>query len=300
MVILNHAKIILVGVISAFVAITTSLLGITGTIIGSVISSVLYNVLSEALEKPVAGKSLNRNFEWEIAYVFPLIVIALIQLILIFALLAQWGFLPNTFLNLYLLLQDLVSNNLYRVLGFALLVMSIYPFILKPEYVNKTQGIAIAGVGLIFLARGFVDLNNRITDIYDDIFIYFDFPIAIIAFTVLAIIIIRIIISAYNSRGEVIEDNQNVRKVPNSINYDDLIRNRNRRKPKQNPPRKTMPSKIDKDEIIVDHSHDDEIIADSSKANHQNGIDKSQRRIINQSSDKIHFESNDLLDDYKR
>lgn len=300
MVILNHAKIILVGVISAFVAITTSLLGITGTIIGSVISSVLYNVLSEALEKPVAGKSLNRNFEWEIAYVFPLIVIALIQLILIFALLAQWGFLPNTFLNLYLLLQDLVSNNLYRVLGFALLVMSIYPFILKPEYVNKTQGIAIAGVGLIFLARGFVDLNNRITDIYDDIFIYFDFPIAIIAFTVLAIIIIRIIISAYNSRGEVIEDNQNVRKVHNSINYDDLIRNRNRRKPKQNPPRKTMPSKIDKDEIIVDHSHDDEIIADSSKDNHQNGIDKSQRRIINQSSDKIHFESNDLLDDYKR
>lgn len=295
---MNHAKIILVGFISAFVAVTTSLLGITGTVIGSVISSVLYNVLSEALEKPVSDKSFNRSFEWEIAYVFPLIVIALIQVLLILALLAQWGFLPYTFLNIYLSLQDLVSNNLYRVLGFALLVMSVYPFILKPEYVNKVQGIAIAGVGLIFLARGFVDLNNRVTDIYDDIFIYFDFPIAVIAFIVLAIIIIRIIVSAYKSRKEGDVQTQNVRKVRNSINYDDVIKSRRRQKPRKNPPRNAPPREINKEETIADPKDSEEIIVDHS--NQEPNINKSHKKSINQSSDKIHFESNDLLDDYKR
>ena len=69
---MNHSKIILVGCISAFVAITTALLGVAGTIIGSVLSSVLYNVLSEALEKPVENAKISTNFEWDIAYVFPL------------------------------------------------------------------------------------------------------------------------------------------------------------------------------------------------------------------------------------
>ena len=102
--------------ISAFVAITTAVLGVAGTIIGSVLSSVLYNVLSEALQKPVDNAKLKANFEWEIAYSFPLIVMALIQLLLIFAMLSEMGFLPSTFLNVYLSLQNVADNNLYRVL----------------------------------------------------------------------------------------------------------------------------------------------------------------------------------------
>ena len=103
---MNHSKIILVAFISAFVAITTAVLGVAGTIIGSVLSSVLYNVLSEALQKPVDNAKLKANFEWEIAYSFPLIVMALIQLLLIFAMLSEMGFLPSTFLNVYLSLQQ--------------------------------------------------------------------------------------------------------------------------------------------------------------------------------------------------
>lgn len=287
---MNHAKIILVGVISAFVAITTSVLGITGTIIGSVISSVLYNVLSEALDKPVSDSSFNSNFEWEMAYVFPLIVIALIQLLLILAFLDEWNLVPHTFLTIYWSLQNLVNNNLYRVLGLALLVMSVYPFILKPEHVNKVQGMAIAGVGLVFLARGFVDLNNRITDIYDDVFIYFDFPIAVIAFTILAIIICRIIISAYRSRHEVDEKTKSVR-VHNPENHKEKIVRRSRgRKPVRNLSIRERIPKMTKDEIIVEHS----------QTTKRPEADKSRRKVINQSSDNIHFESNDLLDDYKR
>ena len=126
---LNHKKIILVGFISAFVALLTSFLGVTGTIIGSVISSMLYNMLSEALEKPLENATFSTNFEWEIAYIFPLAVIALIQLILILALLAEWGFMPSTFLNVYLSIQQIADNNLYRVLGLGLIVISVYPFV---------------------------------------------------------------------------------------------------------------------------------------------------------------------------
>jgi hypothetical protein len=171
---MNYKKIILVGFISAFVAVLTSILGVTGTVIGSVISSVLYNMLSEALEDPVSTASFNADFEWEIAYIFPLAVIALIQLLLIFAMLSESGILPSTFLNAYLSLQSLANNNLYRILGFAMLIISVYPLVLKPDIIKKAHGVIIAFVGLIFLARGFVDMGNAITALYDDLFVAFD------------------------------------------------------------------------------------------------------------------------------
>ena len=199
---MNYPKIILVGLISAFVALLTSMLGVTGTIIGSVISSVLYNTLSEALEKPVSEASFSRDFEWEVAYVFPLIVIALIQVLFILSLLSKWGFLPYTFLNAYVSLQGVAGNNLYRILGCALIIISVYPFVLKPDFIKKAHGAIIAFVGLIFLARGFIDYGNAVTNMYDDIFINFDFPIAVVALILLLFVIIRILSLANESEKE--------------------------------------------------------------------------------------------------
>ena len=71
-----------------------------------------------------------------------------------------------------------------------MLVISVYPFIVKPDIIKKSYGGIIAFVGLIFLARGFSDLGNTITDIYDDVFIYFDFPIAVIALLLILFVII--------------------------------------------------------------------------------------------------------------
>lgn len=193
---MNHAKIVLVAFISAFVAITTAFLGVAGTIIGSVLSSVLYNVLSEIFEKPIAERQFSFNFEYEIAYVFPLIVISIIQLLLIAAFLSEWGVLPGTFLNAYLSIQGFVDNNLYRLLGGALVVMAIYPFIIKPDIVKKSYGVVVGFVGIIFLARGFSDANLSITNIYDKIFHYFDFEIEIFAFILLVIVIILILNNA--------------------------------------------------------------------------------------------------------
>lgn len=286
---MNYKKIILVGFISAFVAVLTSVLGVAGTVIGSVISSVLYNMLSEALEKPVSNATFKTNFEWEIAYIFPLVVIAIIQLLLIFAMLSESGFLPSTFLNAYLSLQNLANNNLYRILGIAMLIMSIYPIVVKPDIIKKARGAIIAFVGLIFLARGFVDLGNTITDIYDDVFIAFDFPIAVIAFILIVFVIIRILLSDRNS-GEIKahhENNENfshnVKKVHHSKKHKDFDYENKREGIRV------------KKHVPVNKSESETEVTFKSNL----GSDKSDTGI-NQSSGNIQFESNDLLDDYKK
>ena len=289
---MNYKKLILVGFISAFVAVLTSILGVAGTVIGSVISSVLYNMLSEALEEPVSTATFSTHFEWEIAYIFPLAVIALIQLLLIFAMLSESGFLPSTFLNAYLSLQGLANNNLYRILGIAMLIISIYPIVLKPDIIKKAHGVIIAIVGVIFLARGFVDMGNAITSIYKDVFVVFDFPIAVIAFILFVFVIIRILMSARDSQKEfrVTQHHenaenfsyQNVRKVHHSKKHNDFdydkkmeeirVKRYNRAKKQKAP------------EIQLKNQD----------------INESNDPRINKSSGNIQFESNDLLDDYKK
>lgn len=298
---MNYKKLILVGCISAFVALLTSVMGVAGTIIGSVISSVLYNMLTEALEKPVGKATLSTNFEWDLAYIFPIAVISLIQLLLILAILSEMGILPITFLNVFLSLQNFADNNLYRLLGVALLIISAYPLILKPDFVKKEHGGILALVGLIFLARGFVDLGNSITDIYDDVFIMFDLPIAIIAFILLVFVILRILMSSHNAHNEAgaINHNannesfsyENVHRVHHSKRHDDFdYRRKSSIRIKDH---EKVPSAHETDSNVKFNDHvDRQIIAESESENASSGI--------NQSSDKIQFESNDLLDDYKR
>ena len=297
---MNYKKIILVGFISAFVAILTSVLGVAGTVIGSVISSMLYNMLSEALENPVSNATFNHDFEWEIAYVFPLVVIALIQLLLIFALIAEMGILPYGFVKFYLSIQNFANNNLYRILGIALLFISAYPLVLKPEFVKKEHGLLLVFVGLVFLARGFVDLGNPLTELYGPIFSHFDLPIAIVAFLIISFVIFRILILSKESENT----SQAVNTVPpqkkvykNSQEHfqnkeDDYVyvkpkkQNVRRYRPKRN--RSENPQKVQKVRFRGDVQKN------------QGANDNAYQKGINKSSDKIHFESNDLLDEYKK
>ena len=298
---MNYKKIILVGIISAFVAVLTSVLGVAGTVIGSVISSVLYNALSEALEEPVSHVSFKKsNFEWDIAYVFPLVVIAIIQLILIFALLAEHGILPANFLIAYLSLQQLANNNLYRILGVALLVMSVYPFVLKPEHVNKIHGGAIAFVGLIFLARGLVDLGNAFTSVYDVVFAYFDFPIAIIAFVMLAVIIFRILSSARKARLE----SETVQEDEKGFNHKVYYQNPNKADTKRYDGHVDDESKYSKPKGRFKYNREN-IKNQSQEVSHRfksrlDEASKTRKSKINESHNNIRFESNDLLDEYKK
>ena len=299
---MNYKKLVLVGCISAFVAILTTILGVAGTVIGSVISSVLYNMLSEALENPVSNASFKPSFEWEIAYVFPLVVIAIIQLLLIFALLAESGVLPYGFVNFYMLIQNFVNNNLYRILGLALLVISAYPIVLKPEFVKKEHGIILVFVGLIFLARGFVDAGNFITNLYDAVFRYFDLPIAIIAFILIVVVILRILHLAGNSDNE-----------PQAVQHNPVKKTVYHDAPKQFRHNAGQPDYA-KNQRVVKKQYPKRTVRHSHNRPQQSANVKFNRNIrennqvsnqkpqsgVNKSSDKIHFESHDLLDDYKK
>lgn len=297
---MNYKKLVLVGFISAFVAILTSVLGVTGTIIGSVISSVLYNMLSEALENPVSQATFSHDFEWEIAYVFPLVVIALIQLLLIFALLSESGFLPYTFVSVYLSIQDVANNNLYRILGLALLVMSAYPIILKPDFVKKEHGVILVFVALIFLARGFVDVGNVITDIYDGVFRYFDLPIAIVAFVLIIFVIARIVWSATKSENEF--KASKIVHMEGKFNHDAVRVVSHNHSRKHNADRKRQSGYVKNQKSNKPKNNPKDI--DSQKNYNirfkSNIDDKKISSGINESSDKIQFESNDLLEDYKK
>ena len=293
---MNHSKIILVACISAFVAVTTAILGVAGTIIGSVLSSVLYNVLSEALEKPVENAKISTNFEWDIAYVFPLIVILIIQLMLILAFLSEWGFLPKIFLNIYLSIQGVASNNLYRILGLSLVVMCAYPFVIKRNHVKRFDGIVILFVGLLFLARGFSDMGNSVSQVFRLVYSYVDFPIALIAFLLLLYVIHSILSSARESENSISPVN-----VSKNRNLDDLELKQigHRRKPSRN---------LDDLELKqIEHRRKSSRNLDDlelrqvrySKRAPKNSQTQSRKRF-NDSADEFQFESNDLLDDFKK
>lgn len=291
---MNYKKLILVGCISAFVAALTSVLGVAGTIIGSVTSSVLYNMLSEALEKPVEKATFSTNFEWEIAYIFPLAVIALIQLLLIFALLSGYGLLPDKFLTVYLSLQDFASNNLYKLLGVAMLVISAYPLIVKPDIIKKSNGAIIAFVGIIFLARGFVDFGSRVTNLYSPVFVYFDLPIAIIALVLIIFVIVKILKSAKASEKDfkVIKhtkndadfSKENTHRHHHSKKHEDFDYSEKRQNIRENNHKRVKKPQTDSKVKFKNHVRSEE----KSKAG------------INESFKNIQFESNDILDDYKK
>lgn len=206
----KHSKILLAGIISGIVAITTTLLGITGTVIGSVIASIIYTFLSEYLEKPIQ-KANEKNIENELIFVLPLIIITAIQFLLIMAFLSEWGYINDDFLHVYLSLQQLVSNNLYRILGFSTLLISIYPMFLKTEKINRNQGILLAIVGLIFVFRGFIDLNNPFVNFYKMVFEEFDFYIAIFVLIILSYLVLKLLYTVYENRLE-----------SKTTNFDDL------------------------------------------------------------------------------
>lgn len=282
---MNHKKLIFLGVTSGLVTALTIALGVAGTVVGSILFSVVYNMIAEGFEDSVSNKSFNPDFEWDIVYVVPLIVIALIQLLLIFALIAEMGILPHIFVNFFLSLQNLTDNNLYRLLGLALLFISAYPLVLKPGFVKKEHGLILAFVGVIFLARGFVDLGNVITNMYDVIFIYFDLPIAIVAFLLISYVILHILFSSNNSNKEFKQDRiRNDNRV--HVNHQKMnVSNKSYKRP--NPPRRNNPK-----------SHD--VRFKGNVRHNPNMNQKKSHKGFNTSANEIHFESNDLLDDYKK
>ena len=175
---------------------------------------------------------------------------------------------------------------------------------LKPNFIKKEHGAIIAFIGLVFLARGFIDYGNAVTNLYDDIFINFDIPIAIIAVVLLLFVVIRILISAKESEKEfeAIKRNTNnnnsvktVRRVHRSQSNSDYKNQnpQNRNVNVKNYPRKNIRRKANDYKKPQSNQNENDVTF-------SNRVDNLSNSGINESSDNIRFESNDLLDDYKK
>lgn len=195
--------IILLAFISGVVAILTSMMGISGTIIGAVVTSLIAESLKAYLKEPLKDKIKERkkeqsNIQHEYAYdtidtvnennddiysikrshyprpknrknyetkdndgsfltakilfIFPLVIILIIELI---HFLGAIGFIPSEILYS---LEAITNWRLFRTIGYALIIMGIYPLISKKF--STSNGLILIIVGVIELIVGYADINR--------------------------------------------------------------------------------------------------------------------------------------------
>lgn len=173
------------GVISGLVAYTTAMLGVGGTIIGAVLGSMLYQLMTHIFKEPLEGVKTKRVETKKIVYIFPLIIILAVEILY---LLASVYWKPEYILNT---LEHATGGNLFRSIGFGLIVMGIYP-LLEPNDIKKDYGYILLGVGVIKLLGGFSDLHTPITDLYSMIYADLGAIISLIVIAALLYVIISI------------------------------------------------------------------------------------------------------------
>ena len=207
--------ILMAGVISGIVALTTTKLGIGGTVIGAVIGAMLYQVMSHFIKEPLENantrksvhtrknvdtkdivdteKSVNINksvntqrIETKIVYVFPLIIIVAVELIYLFSS-VYWK--PDQIFNY---LEHATDGTLFRTIGIGLLIMGIYP-IIQSENIKRSYGYIILSVGIIKLLNGFVDAHSPFVKLYANLFADFGLIISLAVIAALSYVILSII-----------------------------------------------------------------------------------------------------------
>ncbi len=171
------------GVISGIVAYTTSQIGVTGTIIGAVLGSMLFQLISHIFHEPLEGFK-TQKVERNIFYVFPLILILVIEIIYLFYI---FSLQPGDF---YYLLQTATGWNLFRTIGIALLVMGLFP--LFESSISRKYGVIVLAVAVVKLLGGFVDFNSAIVDLYSPLFYQFNEIFSIMVIVALAYVVISI------------------------------------------------------------------------------------------------------------
>ena len=188
----KHFNVMMAALISGTVALFTSVLGVSGTIIGSVLSSFLYQLLTGySEEKYDEGAIRKPKLANEIVYIFPLVVIGIIELI--FALSA----LHYGFEMIFGFLESAVANNLFRLMGLGLIVLGAYPFF-NSNNIDKRNGAVVLILGVLLLLRGLMDVTDITSKIFYMIFARFDMFFAFFVVIALAVVIINILISSDN------------------------------------------------------------------------------------------------------
>ena len=200
------SDVVLAGIIAGIVAYSTSVLGISGTIIGSVVGAILYQLIPHLFKKPLEGIK-TQNVEARIVYTIPLILIVVIEILFIFAMLYLK---PG---NFFYLLENATENNLFRSIGFGLIIMGIFP-IIQPENIKKSYGYIIIIVGVIVFLGGFADTKTPITDLYSFIYSESGVLISLLVIAALSYVIVAITresIRIINERDDI--DLENYKKI---------------------------------------------------------------------------------------
>ena len=220
----KHFNVWMAGLISGIVALFTSYLGVSGTIIGSVLSSFLYQLLSSySAEKYDEGAIKDLNLANEIVYIFPLVVIGIIELIFLLSA------LHYRFDMLFDILEYAVADNLFRLMGLGLIILGAYPFY-NSKYIDKRNGLVVLIVGVLLLLRGLMDISEITMKIFYMVFAPFDMIFALFVIITLALVIINILIGSdfifKSSESIKHHKNSHARKVDTSfanphINDDD-------------------------------------------------------------------------------
>ncbi|MDO5825134.1 MAG: hypothetical protein BZ137_04110 [Methanosphaera sp. rholeuAM130] len=182
--------IIIVALISGVVAVLTSFMGISGTIIGAVVTSFVAEFLKKFFKDPLMTgieqdnvqlpkktakekfKKVN-NYEYakkyqdnddssyittKILFLFPLVIILIIELI---HFLGAMGIIPY---DIFLNLENITNWTLFRTIGYALIIMGLYP--LFSGKIKSTHGILLIVIGIIELIIGYADVNVHASIIY--------------------------------------------------------------------------------------------------------------------------------------
>ena len=188
----KHFNIMMAAFISGTVALFTSVLGVSGTIIGSVLSSFLYQLLSGYSEEKIEEGSIRKpKLAKEIVYIFPLVVIGIIELIFLLSA------LHYRFDMIFDFLESAVANNLFRLMGIGLIILGAYPYF-DSNNIDKRNGTVVLIIGVLLLLRGLMDISNITSKIFYEIFADFDMLFALLVIVLLAFVILNIIIGSEN------------------------------------------------------------------------------------------------------
>ena len=188
----KHFHIIMAAFISGTVALFTSVLGVSGTIIGSVLSSFLYQLLSGYSEEKLEEGGLRKpKLANEIVYIFPLVVIGIFELIFFLSA------IHYSFDMLFDMLEAAVNNNLFRLMGLGLILLGAYPFF-DSNNIDRRNGTFVILIGVLLLLRGLVDITDISYRIFSTFFAQFDSIFAILVVTGLALVILNILIGSGN------------------------------------------------------------------------------------------------------
>ena len=214
----KHFHIIMAAFISGTVALFTSVLGVSGTIIGSVLSSFLYQLLSGYSEEKLEEGGLRKpKLANEIVYIFPLVVIGIFELIFVFSA------LHYKFDMLFDILESAVNNNLFRLMGISLILLGAYPFF-DSNNIDKRNGLLILVIGVLLFLRGLVDISDMTLNVFYTFFAQFDMLFALFVVFAIVLVILNIFIGyekAYSKSNEFVNQHMpkaHARKVETSLN----------------------------------------------------------------------------------